>query len=68
MYTADDVANRIKELCHEKGININQLATISKVPPSTVKNIVYGNSQNPGIVTIEKLCEGMGITLQEFFI
>ena len=46
---------------------IHKLATESGVPPSTIKNILYGKSQNPGIVTIKMLCDGMGITLIEFF-
>lgn len=62
-----DVAKRITDLCEEKNISTNMLSTKSKVPPSTLKNIVYGISKNPGIVTIEMLCGGLGITIQEFF-
>ena len=39
----------------------------SAVPPSTVKNILYGKSTNPGIVTIKMLCDGLGISLVDFF-
>ena len=39
----------------------------SAVAPSSIKNILYGKSQNPGIVTIKMLCDGFGITLVEFF-
>ena len=46
---------------------LNALARISAVPASTVKNIVYGVSRNPGIVTLKMLCDGLGITLIEFF-
>ncbi|MBE6792878.1 MAG: helix-turn-helix transcriptional regulator [Ruminococcaceae bacterium] len=46
---------------------IHKLATESAVPPSTIKNILYGKSQNPGIVTIKMLCDGLGITLIDFF-
>ena len=46
---------------------INKLATESGVAPSTIKNILYGKSQNPGIVTLKMLCDGLGITLTEFF-
>jgi len=48
-------------------MSINRLATISAVPPSSVKNILYGKSQNPKLVTIKMLCDGFGITLGEFF-
>lgn len=64
-YTA--VKNRILQLCEEKKMTINKLATESAVAPSTIKNILYGKSQNPGIVTIKMLCDGLGITLDEFF-
>lgn len=61
------VKNRLLELCGEKGMSIHKLAIESAVPPSTIKNILYGKSVNPGIVTIKMLCDGMGITLYDFF-
>ena len=64
-YTA--VKNRIFQLLDEKNMAIHKLAMESAVSPSTIKNILYGKSQNPGIVTIKMLCEGFGITLVEFF-
>lgn len=67
MNTYGVVKNRILSLCEGKRITINKLATESGVAASTIKNILYGKSQNPGIVTIKKLCDGMGITLREFF-
>lgn len=48
-------------------MSINKLATMSAVAPSTIKNILYGKSKNPGIVTIKMLCDGFGITLIDFF-
>ena len=67
MNTYTTVRNRILYLCEEKRITINKLATRSGVAPSTIKNILYGKSQNPGIVTLKMLCDGMGISLTEFF-
>ncbi len=67
MSTYTTVKNRILYLCEEKRITINKLATESGVAPSTIKNILYGKSQNPGIVTIKMLCDGMGISLADFF-
>ena len=61
------IKNRLLCLCEEKRITINKLATESGVAPSTLKNILYGKSQNPGIVTLKMLCDGLGITLKEFF-
>ena len=67
MDTYSTVRNRILELCEEKKLSIHKLALESAVAPSTIKNILYGKSQNPGIVTIKMLCDGFGISLIEFF-
>ena len=64
-YTA--VKNRILQLLGEKNMSIHKLAMESAVAPSSIKNILYGKSQNPGIVTIKMLCDGFGITLVDFF-
>lgn len=67
MDTVTVLRNRILQLCGQKGYTINHLAEYSGVPPSTLKNILYGVSNSPGIVTIKKLCDGFEITLGEFF-
>lgn len=67
MDTRQAVADRIMALCAENHITLNKLFTLSAVSPSTIKNILYNKSQNPGIVTIKKLCDGLDITLGEFF-
>jgi transcriptional regulator with XRE-family HTH domain len=67
MDTITAVRNRILQLCGEREISINKLATISALPPSSIKNILYGKSQNPKLVTIKMICDGLGITLGEFF-
>ena len=64
-YTA--VKNRILQLLGEKNMSIHKLAMESAIPPSSIKNILYGKSRNPGIATIKMLCDGFGITLIEFF-
>lgn len=61
------VKDRILRLCNERNLTINKLATMSALPPSSVKNILYGKSKNPKLVTIKCLCDGLGITLGEFF-
>lgn len=67
MDTYKAVKNRILCLCEEKKMTINRLASESGVAPSTIKNILYGKSQNPGIVTLKMLCDGLGISIVEFF-
>ena len=64
-YTA--VKNRILNLLGEKKMSIYKLAIESAVAPSLIKNILYGKSVNPGIVTLKMLCDGFEITLVDFF-
>lgn len=67
MTTQECVAKRILTLCSQRNLTINALARISAVPPSTVKNIVNGISKNPGVVTLKMLCDGLDISLIDFF-
>ena len=67
MDTYSAVKNRLLQLCGERKMSIRKLATEAAVAPSTVKNILYGKSVNPGVVTIKMLCDGLDITLTEFF-
>lgn len=67
MDTLSAVRNRILQLCGEREISINKLATISALPPSSIKNILYGKSQNPKLLTIKMICDGLEITLGDFF-
>lgn len=67
MNTYEAVKTRLMKLLYEKNMSIHRLALESGVPPSTIKNVLYGKSVNPGIVTIKMLCDGLGITLCEFF-
>lgn len=61
------VVKRIRELCEEKKITPNALSYASGISQSTVKSILNGESTNPGIVTLKKLCDGFGISIIEFF-
>ncbi len=67
MDTYTTVKNRILQLLGERNMSIHRLSIEAAVPPSSIKNILYGKSINPGIVTIKMLCDGFGITLIEFF-
>ena len=67
MRTKEAIAKRILELCEQRNMAINALANISGVPPSTIYSMLNEKSQNPGTVSIKKLCDGLEITLREFF-
>ena len=67
MNTIEAIKRRILQLCEEKNISINQLANYSGLAPSTLKGILYDRSRNPKIITIKIICDGLNITLAEFF-
>ena len=63
----DAVAKRFEGLCAERGIKINELATISGVTPSTAYSMLDERRRDISIITIKKFCDGLDITLSEFF-
>lgn len=67
MDIGEAVKRRILELCREKNLSVNKLSNMSGVTQSTVNNIVSGRNRSATISTIKKLCDGMGITIEEFF-
>lgn len=67
MTVKDAVAKRFTEICASRNIRYNELATMSGVTPSTVYSMQDPRRHDVSIVTIKKLCDGLGITLGEFF-
>ena len=67
MTIGEAVRQRIVELCQERNISFNKLSSMSGVTQSTVNNIVSGRNNSATISTIKKLCDGLGITIDEFF-
>ena len=67
MTTKEAVAQRIIDLCAERNIAVNALANISGVSPSTVYSMLNAKSKNSGVVSIKKLCDGLEISVREFF-
>ena len=67
MNIGEAVKERILELCWERDITINKLSNMSGVTQSTVNNIVSGRNNSTTISTIKKLCDGLGITIEDFF-
>ena len=61
------VKERILELCREHDISVNKLSSMSGVTQSTVNNIVSGRNNSTTVSTIKKLCDGLGITIEDFF-
>ena len=67
MNIGEAVRLRILDLCREKDLTVNKLSNISGVTQSTVNNIVSGRNNSATISTIKKLCDGLGITIEDFF-
>ena len=67
MYVKDAVAKRFQELCSERKIRINEMAGLSGVTPSTAYSMMDPSRRDISIVTIKKFCDGLGISLGEFF-
>ena len=67
MNIGEAVKERILELCREHDISVNKLSSMSGVTQSTVNNIVSGRNNSSTVSTIKKLCDGLGITIEEFF-
>lgn len=67
MTVKEAVEKRILQLCEEKNIAVNSLANAAGMAPSTVYSMLNEKSQNPGIVSIKKICDGINISVREFF-
>ena len=67
MAVKDAVAERFRQLCAQRGIKSNELANLSGVTPSTVYSLMDVRRRDISITTIKKLCDGLGISLREFF-
>ena len=67
MLLENSITKRILQLCDERRITANKLATLSGLPPSTVNNIILKKSKSPTIKSIYLICQGLNISITEFF-
>lgn len=67
MKIKEAVEKRILELCEQRKIAVNTLANISGVSPSTIYSMLNEKSKNPGVVSIQKICDGLDISIRDFF-
>ena len=67
MTVGEAVRERILELCKERNLSINKLCSISGVTQSTVNNIISGRNNSATVTTVKKLCDGLDITVEDFF-
>lgn len=67
MKICEAVSKKLLNICNEREISVNKLATISCLTQSTVQNIIECNSNNPKMLTIVRICDGLSINLKDFF-
>lgn len=67
MTIGEAVRYRILQLCEERNLSVKKLSSISGVTQSTVNNIISGRNHSTTVSTLQKLCDGLGITIQNFF-
>ena len=67
MRISEAISKKLNNICKERNISVNKLANMSLLTQSTVEHLVNGDSKNPKLLTIIRICDGLGMTLQEFF-
>jgi len=67
MKIREAISKKITKICNERNISVNKLANISCLTQSTVEHLVNGDSKNPKLLTIIRICDGLDMTLHEFF-
>ena len=67
MRVKEAIVKRFQQLCQERSIKYNELATLSGVTPSTVYSMMDSRRKDVSVVTIKKLCDGIGISISDFF-
>lgn len=67
MRVSEAVSKRIITICKQRNISVNKLAELSMLTQSTVQNIASETSNNPKLLTIVRMCDGLGISLSDFF-
>ena len=67
MKVSEAISKKINKICNQNNISINKLASISCLTQSTVQHLADGTSKNPKLLTIVRICDGLNITLYDFF-
>lgn len=67
MKLSSAISQKIIRICKEKNITANKLASICCITQSTVQSLIAGRSSNPKLLTIIRICDGLGIELKDFF-
>lgn len=67
MTIGEAIRIRILELCTQNNISLNKLANMSGITQSTLNNIISGRNNSTTVATIQKICDGLNISVVYFF-
>ncbi len=67
MKIGEAVSKKLLKICEQRNISINELSNICLLTQSTIQNIVSNNSKNPKLLTIVRICDGLNISINDFF-
>ncbi len=67
MRMKEAIVKRFQQLCRERNIKYNELATLSGVTPSTVYSMMDEERKDISVITVKKLCDGLDISIPEFY-
>lgn len=67
MGVKDAVTARVASICRQRNMKYNELAVRAGVTPSTVYSMMDARRRDVSIVTIKILCDGLDMSLEEFF-
>ena len=65
MTYSDAIMKRLTEICQERKITINKLATLSGITQSTMRDLMIGKTKNPKLKTLHKIAVGLNMTVSE---
>ena len=67
MMIKEAIVLRLQQICHDRGIRFNTLATRSGITPSTVYSLMDNSRKDLSVITLKKLCDGLDMSMAEFF-
>ena len=67
MRISEAISKKLNKICNERNISVNKLASISLLTQSTVQHLINADSKNPKLLTIVRICDGLGIDIHDFF-
>ena len=67
MLIKEAIVKHLQDICRQRNMKYNELATVSGVTPSTVYSLMDASHKDLSVITLKKLCDGLDMTITEFF-